>query len=337
MQLRCLAADVLADRVDLVGRDVQLVAALVGDEQVVAFDAADRALDHALVLADAVLVVHDVVAGLEVLERGRRLAALAVARLAVGAAAAGEVGLGDDRDLGVRQGAAAVERCDDDRSARPGASSGCRARARSRGPGRAAATSRRAPSRRRRRRRRRGSRRRGGSARRSVESGAVADRPGPSPSPRRAGCRVIRGSSRSTRTSRRRRRAGRRVRRAVEGTSCRGRGPRSTPAFGEVVFFGDEVGGAVAHPARLDQHDLGLVGQDVGDQGGAVGRRRATAATTPCRRSGALPASRSHCSRPHGSVSTSAGSALADVVGGRQLAGGEDAAPRRGRRSSAGR
>ena len=56
VQRRRLAADVLAQHVDLVGRDVQLVAALVGDEQVVALDATDRALDHALVLADAVLV-----------------------------------------------------------------------------------------------------------------------------------------------------------------------------------------------------------------------------------------------------------------------------------------
>ena len=54
---------------------VQLVAALVGDQQVVALDAADRPLDHALVLADAVLVVHDVVAGLEVLERRRAIRA----------------------------------------------------------------------------------------------------------------------------------------------------------------------------------------------------------------------------------------------------------------------
>ncbi len=69
VQLRCLAADVLAQRVDLIGRHVQLVAALVRDQQVVALDAADRPLDHALVLADAVLVVHDVVAGLEVFER----------------------------------------------------------------------------------------------------------------------------------------------------------------------------------------------------------------------------------------------------------------------------
>ena len=113
VQRRRLAADVLAERVDLVGRDVELVAALVRDEQVVALDAADRALDHALVLADAVLVVHDVVAGLEVLERGRALA-LAGAGLAVRPPPTGEVGLGDDGDLGVGQGAATMERGDDD-------------------------------------------------------------------------------------------------------------------------------------------------------------------------------------------------------------------------------
>ena len=75
VQRRGLAADVLAQHVDLVGRDVQLVVALVGDEQVVALDAADRPLDHALVAADAVLDVDDVVAGLEVLEEPGAVAA----------------------------------------------------------------------------------------------------------------------------------------------------------------------------------------------------------------------------------------------------------------------
>ena len=68
MEHRRLAADVLAQHVDLVRRHVQLVVALVGDQQVVPLHPADGALDHALVLADAVLDVHDVVAGLEVLE-----------------------------------------------------------------------------------------------------------------------------------------------------------------------------------------------------------------------------------------------------------------------------
>ena len=127
VQLRCLAADVLAQRVDLVGRHVELVAALVRDQQVVALDAADRPLDHALVLADTVLVVHDVVAGLEVLERRRRLALL-LAHGAVGAASAGEIALGDDRHLGVRQGAATVQRSDGDAAA--GLQVGARTRSR---------------------------------------------------------------------------------------------------------------------------------------------------------------------------------------------------------------
>ena len=41
VQRRRLAADVVAHRVDLVGRHVELVAALVLEEQVVALDAAD--------------------------------------------------------------------------------------------------------------------------------------------------------------------------------------------------------------------------------------------------------------------------------------------------------
>ena len=68
VERRRLAAGVVADGVDLVGRDVELVVALVLEQQVVALDAADGPLDHAGVAGDAVLVVHDVVAGLEVVE-----------------------------------------------------------------------------------------------------------------------------------------------------------------------------------------------------------------------------------------------------------------------------
>ena len=101
MQRRGLAPDVLAKRVDLIAGDVQLVAALVPQQQVVALDPADRALDHALVVPDTVLVVHDVVARLQVLEEA---GALPLARpwLTVGASPAGEVAFGDDRQLGFR-------------------------------------------------------------------------------------------------------------------------------------------------------------------------------------------------------------------------------------------
>ena len=112
VQRRRLAADVLAQHVDLVGGDVQPVVALVGDEEVVALDAAHRALDHALVAADAVLDVDDVHAGLEVLEDAEGITA--PARPAMGPAAAGEVALGDDRQLGGRERDAVVERGDDD-------------------------------------------------------------------------------------------------------------------------------------------------------------------------------------------------------------------------------
>ena len=112
VQRRRLAADVLAQHVDLVGGDVQPVVALVGDEEVVALDPAHRALDHALVTADAVLDVHDVHARLEVLEDAEGITA--PARSAMGPTAAGEVALGDDRHLGGRQRDAVVERRDDD-------------------------------------------------------------------------------------------------------------------------------------------------------------------------------------------------------------------------------
>ena len=63
-----VAAGVVAHGVDLVGRHVELVVALVLEQQVVALHAADGALHHAAVAGHAVLVVHDVVAGLEVVE-----------------------------------------------------------------------------------------------------------------------------------------------------------------------------------------------------------------------------------------------------------------------------
>ncbi len=119
VQHGCLAAHVLAQGVDLVARHVQLVAALVGEQQVVALDAADGALDHALVLADPVLVVDDVVAGLEVFEQARALA-LAWPGLAVGSATAGEIGLGHDGQLRRRHGAAAMQGGDGDMAAGSG-------------------------------------------------------------------------------------------------------------------------------------------------------------------------------------------------------------------------
>jgi hypothetical protein len=109
---RRLAADVLAQHIDLVRRHVQPVVSLVGDEQVVALDPADAALDHPLVAADAVLDVDHVHAGLEVLERGQPRAPRT--GTAVGAAAAGDVALRDDGQPGGGKGDAVVERSDDD-------------------------------------------------------------------------------------------------------------------------------------------------------------------------------------------------------------------------------
>jgi hypothetical protein len=81
--------------VDLVGRHVQAVVALVLEQQVVALDPADGALDHAAVAGHAVLVVDDVVADLEVVEEALRVAAPG-ASAPVRPAPAGEVGLGED-------------------------------------------------------------------------------------------------------------------------------------------------------------------------------------------------------------------------------------------------
>ncbi len=174
---------------------------------------------------------------------------------------------------------------------------------------------------RRRRRRRRGTRCR--SARSGGRSGlSRRRRPVPSRSLRRAGCRATRGSSRSTRTTRRRSSS-------VSGSAWR-RGndlsgslrPRRRQRPGEVVLLGDQVGDAVAHPARFDEDDLGALGQHVGEQQVVVDQPRQPA-SMPSK--WAPSASRSHCSRPHGSVATSTVGACADVVGRHQLAGREDA------------
>ena len=112
MQHGCLTAHVLADAVDLIAGDVELVAAFVGEQQIVALDAANGALDHAFVVADTVLVVHHIVAGLEVFEEATALA-LARAGLAMRAAATSEIALGDHRHLGRRNDEAAMQRSGD--------------------------------------------------------------------------------------------------------------------------------------------------------------------------------------------------------------------------------
>ena len=228
---------------------------LYAEQQVVALDPADRALDHALVLADAVLVVHDVVAGLEVLEEAGALA-LAWSRLTVCAAPAGEVALGDDRQLGLRERAAAVQRRDDDVPAglgeigrRRGDGEVEAAVAQQLGeplrrPSPSAATTTRYLS--------------ASSSREALgQPLAVADDRAPAagaaPSARRVSpgvelsvhidCVAVEqpvGVGVQARERARRRR----------GPTC------EAERAGEIVLLGEQVVGAVAHPPRLDQHDL---------------------------------------------------------------------------------
>ncbi len=106
VQAGLLAADVAGDLVELVGRYVQPVAgvaALAGrvlQQEVLAGRPLHRALHHLDVPADAVLLVHHVVAGLE-LQRVDLVAAAArqPVRLPVGRPGAGQVGLGEHREL----------------------------------------------------------------------------------------------------------------------------------------------------------------------------------------------------------------------------------------------
>ena len=86
---RRVAAGVVTHRVDLVARDVQLVAAAVLEQQVVALDAADGSGDHALEARHAVDLVHHVVADLQFTNPGADLDDNARAFMAA-----------DDRDRG---------------------------------------------------------------------------------------------------------------------------------------------------------------------------------------------------------------------------------------------
>ena len=106
MQRRRVAARVVADGIDLVGGHVELVAAAVLQQQVVALGAAEGALHHAAVAGDAVLVVHEEPLGVRAPGPWAPM----------GAAAAGHVVLGQDGELHARQDEAPLERLDDDGS-----------------------------------------------------------------------------------------------------------------------------------------------------------------------------------------------------------------------------
>ena len=86
-----LAARVAADGGELVGGDVETVLAVVGEQQVVAFDPADLAMDQSLEASDAVMVVNDVVAGTQVAIPLADLAYAPGAVPAVGAPAPGDL------------------------------------------------------------------------------------------------------------------------------------------------------------------------------------------------------------------------------------------------------
>ena len=116
-QRRRLAADVAGELVEGVGRHEQPVRRLVPprrrvlDDQVVALPAVDGAADHLDVAADAVLLVDDEVAGLQLHEvdgvapAGRHLRRVAHR----GAALAGEVVLGEQRQADAGEGEAGLQ------------------------------------------------------------------------------------------------------------------------------------------------------------------------------------------------------------------------------------
>ncbi len=261
MELRGLSAGVLAQRVDLIRRDVELVAALVRDQQIVAFDTADGPFDHPLVLADAVLMMHDVVAGLEVLERAGALA-LGLASRAVSSSTTGEVALGDDGDLRVRQGAAAMQRGHGDAAAR--------LQRRTRGDDREVETV---------------------VHQQVVEALRRAGAVGGDHHPEAASDQFDQTVGEARAVSGDRTPTGRLDERSVGrlgGGIDRPEGPgaveqrvgvgveagerlvgiarpRGGKRAGEVVFFGDQIECSIAHPAWFDEDDLGGLGEDVGE------------------------------------------------------------------------
>ena len=89
---------VAAEAIGLVHGHVELVSARVGDEQVFARDAAQFHVGESLELADAVLDVHDKVAGLDVGEEkfGRHLAVLLGPGACLRLAPAEEFGVGEE-------------------------------------------------------------------------------------------------------------------------------------------------------------------------------------------------------------------------------------------------
>ena len=107
-QRRCLPAGVVADRVDLVGGHIEPVTAPVREQQVLALMAADGPAHHPLESGDPVMLVNH--------ERARREVGEEAALVprsgpggSVGAPPAGDVGLGQHRQLDVTQHRAPVE------------------------------------------------------------------------------------------------------------------------------------------------------------------------------------------------------------------------------------
>ena len=98
-------------------------------------------------------------------------------------------------------------------------------------------------------------------------------------------------------------------------------GPGGGERLGEVVLLGEQVGGTVAHAARLDQDRLGVVGQHVGEQHVLVDEPRHPRLHALEVRAFGQPLPLLAAPRLG---TDQRGSPVADVVGRHQLAGGED-------------
>ena len=109
MKHRCFATDVMTNCVDLIRWHIQLVATLVREQQVIAFNSADRTFDHAFVLGDTMNVMNDVVACFEIFEDCSAFTFFR-SRLTMRPATTRDVRFGDDSNLGRWNAETAVQR-----------------------------------------------------------------------------------------------------------------------------------------------------------------------------------------------------------------------------------
>ena len=108
MHCRCIATHILSNGVNLVSGHVELVATLVCKQQVIALCTTYCTTYQTFKFANAMVVMNDVIARFEILERGTRCAR---ACSAWSTTPAGEVGLGNESNMCTWHVSAEVHSC----------------------------------------------------------------------------------------------------------------------------------------------------------------------------------------------------------------------------------